>query len=46
MNGLHPKSAPFTTAAGKMEKETKHKNQTNTKGKVNYYAKSLFQIMN
>lgn len=31
MNGLHPESAPFTAAAGKMEKETKRKNQTDTK---------------
>ena len=40
MNGLHPKSVPFTTAAGKTEKETKHKKQeTDTKGKFNYYSK-------
>lgn len=37
MNGLHPKSVQFTTAAGKMEKEKKCKKQgTDTKGKFNY----------
>lgn len=46
MNASHSKSTPFTTAAGKMEKETKRKKQTDRKGNVNYYSKSRFQIIN
>lgn len=47
MNGWYLNSVPFTTAARKMEEETKHKKQgTDTKEKFKYYSKSRFQIMN